>query len=212
MSKHWCRLLAAISVLLFQPTYGTAHPYHTSLAEAEINRQSGRLEVALQVTPEDLDQALSAMTGKTVKIDTTPDVDKLIVKYLSSRFTVTAADKTSKRQATDAKRPPKQHKPHRPQPVVLWVGKQVSAKAAWLYFELPLPQRLDQKRSGMEQVIVNNQIFFDRAQKQTNTIVLTDGRRKKTIVCTRDKRQESAASSKGRRKPTLPAATPDSGR
>jgi len=98
-------LLAAIA------SKAWAHPYHESVAELEWNQTSGRWEVALRVLPEELEDAVSAFTGKQSIIDATPGMDQAIAAYLQHRFQIrsTAGEQLS---------------------TLHWVGKQVDHKAA----------------------------------------------------------------------------------
>lgn len=135
-----------------------AHEFHTSTAEVEHNRQSGHLEVALRVIPEDLEEALSRGRDRPVRLEVTEGVDALITAYLAARFRVEGPD-------------------GEPQPVV-WVGKEVSHRAAWLYFEIPVdpetPWTLD------------SQLLFDLSQSQVNTVDFHDGDRRETWTFTVD--------------------------
>lgn len=88
-----------------------AHPFHTTTAEIEYNRQSGRFEVSLKVPAADLEEALTretlqvakAMQGgggreatqtagslQRVTLAETPEVERLIVAYLKTHFFLTS--------------------------------------------------------------------------------------------------------------------------
>ncbi|MEO1999085.1 MAG: DUF6702 family protein [Planctomycetaceae bacterium] len=152
--------LVALSMLVFTltTTPAVAHPFHVSLAEAEWNAKTGRLEVALKVHATDLEKALRRRTKKPVDLDKSPDVDRLISAYLNHVFRV----QSPKGQACTIK----------------WVGKEVTLKSAWLYFELPLPQ-------GIEGMRFSNQMFFELLSNQVNTINFKQGRKKLTLRFTR---------------------------
>ena len=116
------RLGALFALLLLDtltsPDPRAAHPFHVSLAEVEFNAESGKLEVALRVYPLDLEKALTLHAARRISIDDEPEVDALIAAYLKDRFRVTGAD----------------GKPAS----IEWVGRELSVKDAWLYFEMPL--------------------------------------------------------------------------
>ena len=65
-----------------------AHEFHVSSAEVEHNRESGKLEVALRVLPEDLEAALSRGRDRAVRLEVTAGVDALITAYLTHNFRV----------------------------------------------------------------------------------------------------------------------------
>ena len=145
-----CGLLVALAL----PT--AAHEYHASSAEIEFNRESGRLEIALQVIPEDLETALSAGRDRPVRLEATPDVDALITAYLADRFRVTGPS-------------------GEPQPI-LWVGKEVSYRAAWLYFEIEV--------DGKVAWTLDNRVLFDVSESQINTVEFRDGERRSAWIFT----------------------------
>ena len=80
----------------------------------------------------------------------TPDVDALITAYLAGRFRV--AGPTGE-----------------PQPI-LWVGKEVSYREAWLYFEIEVtPGTL---------WTLDDRVLFDVSETQVNTVLFRDGERR----------------------------------
>ncbi|MCB1036066.1 MAG: hypothetical protein KDD47_19750, partial [Acidobacteria bacterium] len=60
------------------PGPALAHPYHTTTAQAEVNREAGTLEVALKVLPEDLERAVERYSGEKVRLELDPDIDEQI--------------------------------------------------------------------------------------------------------------------------------------
>ena len=135
-----------------------AHPFHVSIAEAEFNAQTGKLEVALRVHPHDLELALERRAGHTVDLDETEQVDQLITSYLQEVFVLRPDAGTSLRLA--------------------WVGKEVGVKFAWLFFEFPLPEI-----SGAW--TVENRIFHQRLEDQVNTITFKQQRGERSLSFTR---------------------------
>jgi hypothetical protein len=142
------------------PGAGGVHPFHVTLAEAEFNPETRRLEVALRVYhPLDLETALTRLAGRKVTLDGTADVDELIAAYLDEAFVVERPDGT--RAALE------------------WVGKEVTLKTAWLYFEVDLP-------GGPEGCTFADRVLFEVEPDQANTIVFRDGRRRASLRCTRE--------------------------
>ena len=152
-------LLAAAVVLAVCPV-SFAHPFHTSIAEAQFNRQTGKLEVALRVNPGDLEEALRPYARQHVDLEKTEDVDRLIVAYLRERFVVSSQQK-------------------RPLPIE-WLGKEVSMKYAWLYFEIPIPQLTGD-------LVVSNRVFFELLKDQVNTVTFRQQRVRQSISFNRDR-------------------------
>ncbi len=139
------RVAASISMLVIGASPAAAHPFHTTVAEAKVDRKSGRLQVALRLFPGDLEQALSLRTSRTIDLEATKGVDELIVRYLEEVFLVRPA-------------PPKDKVGE-----VFWVGKEVSVQTAWLYFEVALP-------ASLGRLEISNRIFFEVQKRQINTL------------------------------------------
>ncbi len=134
-----------------------AHPFHVSIADAEFNRQSGKLEVALRVHPVDLEGILSRRVGHSVDLDQTPDVDQQIVAYLRETIRV--------HRSTEEPLP------------LEWVGKEVGAKYVWLYFEFACPEPTGRWE-------VTNRLFMDWLADQTNTMTFRLGDERRSLSFT----------------------------
>jgi len=131
-----------------------AHPFHATYTEVDWNAKSKMLEVALRVQPEDLDRVLSLRTKRKINIEKTKGVDKLIQQYLAEVFLV---------------------EPKLKQPVpIRWVGKEVSSKEAWLYFEVSRPQ-------GIEDLKLLNRIFLEIIPDEVNTVRFRQGKQRVTL-------------------------------
>ncbi|MBW3596131.1 MAG: hypothetical protein KY475_02520 [Planctomycetes bacterium] len=142
--------------LLLAAGVAEGHPFHVSLAEAEYDAERSRLEVALRVHPSDLEEALRRQAGKRLVLEN-DGADPHIVAWLRRNLVV----ETPQGKAD-----------------IEWVGKEVSVKHAWLYFEIPLS-------GGLENVVFTNRIFFDLLPDQVNTINFKDGGRRTTLHFTR---------------------------
>ncbi|MEM7154060.1 MAG: DUF6702 family protein [Myxococcota bacterium] len=141
-------LLAGLAGALVARSAG-AHPYHVSTAEAWV--RDGRLEVALKVSPEDLQEALRRAAGKKVDID--GDISALIRAYLRKHFTV---------RGPDGLVPMK------------WVGSEVEVETAWLYFEYETP-------GSAKGYALYSGVFFDIAPAQVNRVLVHHGTASRTL-------------------------------
>ena len=159
------RQLGIALLLLVTLTAGVnlqAHPFHATYTEVDWNAKTKVLEVALRVQPEDLDRVLSLRTKRKIDIEKTKGVDKLIQMYLAEVFLV---------------------EPKLKQPVAIrWIGKEVSSKEAWLYFEIPRPQ-------GIEGLKLLNRIFLEILPDQVNTVRVRQGRQRVTLRFDRNSRK-----------------------
>jgi hypothetical protein len=152
-------VLAAMALACGWVEPAAAHPFHVSVAEAEFNEESGHLEVALRVHPVDLEQALRCQESRPVDLDRSKGIDRMITKYVNSHFQV--------RDAAGNKLP------------CNWVGKEISIKEAWLYFEFPLDGPSGKLR-------VTQAFFFEHLEDQVNTINFKQQKRIKSLSFTRD--------------------------
>ncbi len=146
-----CGLLAG----LLPGTTATAHPSHSSIAEADWNAVTGRLEVALQLNPVDLERALRRVAKRPLDLDKSAGIERHLRDYLAMSFVV--------RQANGK---PAQH---------VWVGHEINLKNAWLYFEVPLP-------AGPENTTFAAGYFLELQPDQTNTIHFRVGRRRRSLT------------------------------
>lgn len=153
--------VAWVIVVLLVPAFVAAHPRHESIAEAEWNRETGKLEVALRLRPEDIESALTRVLrrSKRVNLDSTPDVDEHLQAYLGARFTLHSAD-SKKRQE------------------FVWIGKEVDLRYAWVYFELTMP-------AAPEQAVLSSTVLMDLLPDQVNTVLIKDGRRQSSLQFSR---------------------------
>jgi hypothetical protein len=136
-----------------------AHPIHTSLAEADYNRTSRKLEIALRVFADDLEAALGERTHTRISFLKTPPAEFVpaLRAYLGERFVVRAAD-------------------GRTVPLE-WIGHSLkdAANEIWLFFELTLP-------AGLDDATVHHAVLSERFSDQLNTVQLRDAGRRTTLV------------------------------
>jgi len=137
-----------------------AHPAHATLAQAEFNARTSSLEVALRIDPFDLERVLTAIEGEPVDLDTTENVDELVVAYLNATFVLQSAEDADPFELD-------------------WVGKEVFVHTAWLYFELPL----ERDPAGL---LLTNRVLFELPDDQLNTVNFRHGERLKTLRHTRE--------------------------
>lgn len=105
-----------------------AHPYHVSLAEAHHRADTGRLEVSLRMSPEDLDAELGRRLGRRVELgeqafDPRSELDRELERVLRDGFVLAGAD--GLRYG------------------VRLVGREAEREHTWVYFELAAPAKLD---------------------------------------------------------------------
>lgn len=136
-----------------------AHPIHTSLAEADYNRTTGKLEIALRVFADDFEARLSVHAGRKISLEKTPaaEFDEVTRAYLAERFTVKSREGTLAAHT--------------------WVGRELkeAANELWLFFEIPLP-------GGIEGAVIRHGVLSEHFSDQLNSVRVRDGGRKATLI------------------------------
>jgi hypothetical protein len=163
MPSRWITVAAVLALSLGTRTL-EAHPFHVSIADAEWNAEHGRLEVALQVHPEDLEAALRQRTTRPVELEKTAGVDKLVEEFIREVFRVTGPDQ-------------------KPCPI-LWVGQETTPKETWIYFEIPA------KKSG-EGLVIANTLFFDQFADQVNLVNIKHDAGRTTLTFNRQRARQT---------------------
>ena len=177
-------LLLATSIIpnpladaLIEPAVAS-HPFHVTTAEARWNQESGRLEISVRCHPIDLENALRKMTGKQVDLDKTPEVDSLITEYLNQNFILRDPAKKAKEVADLKVKQPVEEAKVEAQPgraKLHWVGKEIDAKWAWLYFEL-------EPESGAGDLTLTDTLLMEVLEDQTNTVLVLQGTKRKSLL------------------------------
>ncbi|MEQ9617506.1 MAG: hypothetical protein RLN60_05665 [Phycisphaerales bacterium] len=173
------RLFAMIGGVLLSAGVTFAHPYHVSVAEIERDAETNRLEVALRVWPEDLERVLSSATGERVNIERTENADELIVAYLDRVFVVAPPSDDPPRSSTPAPvfGPAGEDGERAELPRIVWVGKEIEGREAWIYFEVRLPEGMD----SIEGAWISNRLHFGAVEQQENVMRVRDGEFRVTV-------------------------------
>lgn len=136
-----------------------AHPFHVSVAEAQWNNDRSRLQIALRLSPRDLDAVLSQASGRRVVLEKESDekTKELLIAYLRDRVYLSSSQQdatTRDAEAVDQRR----RRFH-------WVGVEDEVRYVWVYFELERPV-------GSDSVWLSNRVMFETEPTQINTLQL----------------------------------------
>ncbi len=167
-AARWGFLLLAATCLL--PRLASAHPLHVSHAEADFNRDTGKLEVALKVFADDFEGKLTEQAGRRISLEKTPQTElaALCAGYLAKTFTVKSRDGTA-------------------QPLAFIGHKLKEAENhLWLYFEMPLPGGADGAR-------ILHAVLGDGFRDQLNSVRVRDGAHEVTLVFFPDRGEKLVA-------------------
>ena len=141
-----------------------AHPYHVSLAEAHHRPDTGRLEVSLRLTPEDLDAELGRRLGERVELGEQPfdprsELDRELERMLRDGFVLANPD--GLRYG------------------VHLVGREAELEHTWVYFELAAPAKLD----GLTLWVG---LLFELEARMENTVNLVSESGRRSFLFRRD--------------------------
>lgn len=159
-SKFTKILAVLVLILICQTAYSAAHSrhkFHTSLTRMDYNAEEKIIEVTIQLFPHDLVPTLEKRAGKRIDLERTPDVDQLILEYLSQNFIL--KDKNG-----DAKK-------------LVWVGKELEVDTAYIYLQIPLAD-------GLEGASLQNTLFFESYPEQTNLVLSRFEKKKSDLLFT----------------------------
>lgn len=145
-----------------------AHPFHVSFAEVDWNSESGKLEVALKIDPDDLEQAVRRHCGKRIDIDKAESA-AAIEAYIRETFLIRLPSRSGeKKVAARSKSTANARKDFK------WVGSEIDTKSAWLFFEIAA-------KDGPEGMVVENFLLAE-APQPSNTVHVRAGKRTSTMT------------------------------
>lgn len=151
-------MLAAALLACAPPPAAAAHKYYTSLARVEYNEADKTVEVSLRVFADDLEAALTRRAGRRVVLDRTKDVERLVLAYLRDTFEI-------KNRGGETK-------------ALSWVGMELRAGVAWLYFEAEMPE-------GLAGARLRDHVLFELFARQVNTVSVRYGAARADLVFVR---------------------------
>ena len=152
------KLLRILPLFLLLSLAAWAHTYHASIMEVRFNPGKQRLEMALKVFIDDLEQDLSQGQPTPVRTDQLPraQLDPLLLNLLRRQVQFTARPGAA------------------PLPLTL-VGLQKETDAYWLYFTAPLP-------TAATGVTLRHQLLLALFPDQMNIVNLTANGQKQSLL------------------------------
>lgn len=155
MTLRTARSLALAVVILAFTVPAFAHKFHASLAEVEYNASMQRVEIALRLFTDDLEEAVGRMRGRRVRLGVTPDAERYVLAYVQSAL-----------ELDDEAGAPLR---------LEWVGMEVRADEVWVYVKAASERGL----SGMR---LADHMFVELFDDQVNRVSVKEGNRKATLV------------------------------
>lgn len=130
-----------------------AHKFHVSFMQIEYNATEKTAEITLRVFADDLENALSQRTGKSVKLDH-QDAPSLIAAYLRETLEMKGRNGRVKK--------------------LVWIGMEPKADVALLYIEVKIPE-------GLSGVQLRHRVFFELFEDQVNQVLLKSANDKSSL-------------------------------
>lgn len=137
------KILSIILTLLL--VLGSEHDFHVSISELEHNAASGRLEVAVKIFTDDLEEAIARRGLKRANIGISTENDSaqvFIARYLAGRVLIWIDDKAL---------------------AVNYLGSEQSADATWCYLE-------SEPMGDLGKVRIRNTLLHEVFDDQVNII------------------------------------------
>lgn len=153
----WLAALAA-SVWLLPGGTVLGHKFYASLAKVE-HTADNRLEVSIRFFPDDLEKALRDGAAKPVAVEDTRQFAAAFEPWFNSVFSLRAGKQVSQFK---------------------YLGVEISVHSVWVHLEAIWTTPLD--RSSLR-----NTVLTDLFKDQKNTVNFVEGKKRSTIVFTRDK-------------------------
>ncbi|NKB42947.1 MAG: hypothetical protein GKS03_01590 [Alphaproteobacteria bacterium] len=149
--------LASTAATFLQSQSVCADGAHAAFTVIEHNARAGTIEVIHRLMVLDLEIALTARIGETVRMEDTPNIEEMIANYLSEYFSLSTANGIAI--------------------PLTWVGAELDVSSVLAYQEAPIASNL----SGL---IVDNQMLTETHPSQINTVNVTFGGRTQTRMFT----------------------------
>lgn len=150
MTLNRRHFIATTSALVLSPGVSYGDGAHAAFTIIEHNARAGTIEVIHRMMVLDLELALTARTGRTIRMEDVTDAETLIGSYLKDYFSLTVEGEG-------------------PLPLS-WVGAELKLDTVLAYQEAPISKDIDQ-------LAVANQILTETHPTQINTVNVTYGGR-----------------------------------
>ncbi len=167
-SKYAFRLIAGLLACLLLPFSGNgfysdrgcvahksasvgAHEFYVGLSDIVYNAETRTYEITIKVFTDDLELALTEMSGKKILLDKkeqAEELDAMVFKYVESKFAVKAKNGT----ALTLQR----------------IGRETEQDVTWIYLESAPMQPLNA-------AVVSNTMMMEIYEKQTHIVHITQG-------------------------------------
>ena len=138
------KIILSVLLLLSVTFTAFAHKFHLGFTQIEYNAQSKSAEITIRVFADDLENALSQRSGKSIKLEH-KDAAALIAAYVRETFELKGRNGQVKK--------------------LTWIGLEPKADVAFLYAKAKMPE-------GIAGVQLRQRMFFELFEDQVNQVLL----------------------------------------
>ncbi|KAA3620105.1 MAG: hypothetical protein DWQ05_05090 [Calditrichaeota bacterium] len=150
--KKWYVILIGCLLL-----FSFRHEFYVSICTVEENVNSKSLELSFRIFTDDLEKAISEASEVNLRLGTDREAalaDSILFDYIKQHFRL---------------------KINNTQPVLLWVGKEITVDLTWIYIEIPPIE-------PVRHIWLKNRLLLDSFESQKNIVHFRiDGQQKSLL-------------------------------
>jgi hypothetical protein len=94
-----------------------AHRFHSSLTRIDYDSDEKNIKITIQMIAHDVLEVFDEIAGKSLELESSPEVDEMLRKYLAEHFVM--QNKSGEKLE------------------LKWVGKEIELERVFVYFEIP---------------------------------------------------------------------------
>lgn len=137
-------IIAVLSLTLTFNKAANAHRFHSSLTRIDYDSNEKNIKITIQLIAHDVLEVFDEIRQKSLKLESSKEVDDLLKKYLAEHFIL----QNKSGEKLDFK----------------WVGKEIELERVFIYLEIPSDENIENFK-------LSNTIFFETYPTQTNIII-----------------------------------------
>lgn len=151
-------IIAVLAITLTFNNVANAHRFHSSLTTIDYDSDEKNIKISIQLIAHDVLEVFDEITRKSLELESSPEVDELLKKYLAEHFVM--QEKNGKTLE------------------IKWVGKEIELERVFVYLEIPSDENIE----GFK---LSNTIFFETYPTQTNIIIANFNGEKADLLFTK---------------------------
>lgn len=154
------------------PSLMAAHPFHVCIGQMEWNADSRRWEVSLRLHPQDVEQAMTKMHGRSISFEDS-NIAEHAVAYLQREFCLVRApealDRSQMLEALESSQ-------SLPKSELVWVGMEAEKGWLWIHLEMIPPDETPNTHAWLV-----HRILLADIDRQENSVRIVKGKNKSSL-------------------------------